>query len=106
MKSCQLHDVTSCIMSKEKATEKGLEKKKKQLKDEELSHFDDVLCFCPSSLSSSLWFLMLFLIMTTPFDLFPTFPCFIKLGNLASISYMKLLKFMLFLAAKKILYLF
>ena len=26
MKSCQLHDVTSCIMSKEKATEKGLEK--------------------------------------------------------------------------------
>ena len=32
MKSCQLHDVTSCIMSKEKATEKGLEKKKKNLK--------------------------------------------------------------------------
>ena len=28
MKSRQLHDVTSCIMSKEKATEKGLEKKK------------------------------------------------------------------------------
>lgn len=32
MKSCQLHDVTSCIMSKEKGTEKGLEKKKYNLK--------------------------------------------------------------------------
>ena len=94
------------LCPRKKQQKRVLKKKKKQLKDEELSHFDDVLCFCPSSLSSSLWFLMLFLIMTTPFDLFPTFPCFIKLGNLASISYMKLLKFMLFLAAKKILYLF